>query len=163
MYLWAQLVEQRSACLYTTTNQRCLDAQLSTQGKSMSTVVVKYAEEPSVFMSELKAIAEFLASRSLTITYDEAIDRVEIIDTEAQYEISSWENTGAGIAWFTINNKTLMVGITCQQAGLTLHIPYLSDDSFDITGNGPGYTCVVDCAKHEFITKSSDEESEEEE
>lgn len=124
-------------------------------------IVVKYTEEPNLSTTELKAIAEFLASRSLTITYDEGIDRVEITDVESQYEVSAWECTGAGTAWFAVNNKTVLVGITSQQNGLTLHIPYLEDDTIDITGNGPGYSCVVDCSKHEFITKNAYEESEE--
>lgn len=76
----------------------------------MSTVVVKYAEDQQLSMKELKDIAEFLASRSLTITHDEHTDRVEVLDTEAQYEIASWEDIPAGAAWFTVNDKPVLLG-----------------------------------------------------
>ena len=122
---------------------------------------VSYAEEQHCSMDELRAIAEYLASRPLTITYDEDIDRTEVLDTDAQYEVTAWEETQAGFAWFKVGDRTVLVGITNQHAGLMLHIPYLEAGVLDLTGNGPGYTLLVDRSNHEFITNTSEEEDEE--
>jgi hypothetical protein len=123
-------------------------------------LIVEYVEKQQISLNEFQAIADFLASRSLTITTDEDSDIVILYDDETNSEITSWRSETAGFALFQVgnghNNRNILIGITDYRKGLRIYYP-MRNKALSKT------SIVVDSSKHKCVTKSADEEPWEEE